>query len=132
MVVTTRRPSGDTWDMNPSRSWLPNSPRKLVHEITSSLRMVMRFCTGTLVYRLLSFSGPSRSIPKVLPAPEKEWQLAQVCMSSSSTRLRVSAASRRRHAISGTAREGAGVQRFDDAVFLFRRHEGHVAVEDGR
>src|ERR1017187_605458 len=105
----TRRPSGDTWDMNPSRSWLPNSPRKLVHEITSSLRMVMRFCTGTMVYRLLSFSGPSRSIPKVLPSPEKEWQLAQVCMSSSSTRLRVSATSRRRHAISGTARESRGL-----------------------
>ena len=45
----------------------------------------------------------------VLPSPEKEWQLAQVCMSSSSTRLRVSATSRRRHAIRGTARESKGL-----------------------
>ena len=81
MVVTTNRPSGETCDMNPTRTGLPASVGNDDHEIMSSLRMVIFGATGTMVYRPLSFCGPSMSRPSVLPLPEKEWQLAQVCRS---------------------------------------------------
>ena len=48
--------------------------------MTSSLRMDICGCDGAMAYRPLSFCGPSKSIPSVLPSREKEWQLAQVCM----------------------------------------------------
>ena len=71
--------------------------------------MDIRGSTVLMAYRPLSFCGPSRSIPRVLPSAEKEWQLAQVCMPSSTTLPRGSAISRSRQAISGMAAGASGL-----------------------
>ena len=84
IVVTTYFPSGETWDMKPSRTWAPSLPRKELHAITSSLRMAICGLMETSAYKPLSFCGPSRSSPSVLPSREKEWQFAHVCSPSSS------------------------------------------------
>src|ERR1039457_6690772 len=87
MVVTTRRPSGEIWDMNPTRRVPPSFPRKVLHSTTFSSRTVMRGDTGTMAYNPLSLRGPSRSIPMVFPSREKEWQLAQLWIPVMTTRL---------------------------------------------
>ncbi len=45
----------------------------------------------------------------VLPSREKEWQFAQECRPVITTRLRVSATLRSRHAISGTSFWSSGL-----------------------
>ena len=61
------------------------------------------------MYSPLSFCGPSRSMPMVLPSREKEWQFAQVCRPSINSRLCGSPTLRRRQAISGTAAGARGL-----------------------
>ena len=95
--------------MKPSLTWLPSLPRKELQAITSSLRMAICGWMETRAYNPLSFCGPSTSIPNVLPSRENEWQLAQVCRPSISTRLRGSATLRSRQAISGTALGARGL-----------------------
>src|SRR5450759_4782458 len=86
-VVTTYWPSGETCDMNPTRVLPSSLPRAALHSITSWLRMGMFGEMDASVYMPLWFWGPSRSMPSVLPSREKEWQLAQVGIPSSSSRL---------------------------------------------
>jgi hypothetical protein len=49
------------------------------------------------------------SRPNVLPSPEKEWQLAQVCRSCITTWLLVSATLRIRQLINGIAAVASGL-----------------------
>ncbi len=65
--------------------------------------------SGTIAYRPLSFAGPSRSRPSVLPSSEKEWQFAHMCMPVSTTRLLVWLTLRRRHAIRGMEEAARGL-----------------------
>ena len=87
IVVATYRPSGETCDMKAARRRPPSLPRKDLHWITSSLRMVVWGRTDTRAYSPLSFCGPSTSTPSVSPSRENEWQLAQVGKPSMSFRL---------------------------------------------
>ena len=95
--------------MNPNRRSDPNFSRNELHLITSSLRIVISGFTGTTAYSPLSFCGPSRSIPIVLPSRENEWQFAHVCRPVISSRLCSSPTFRNRHAISGTAAAASGL-----------------------
>ena len=65
--------------------------------------------TSASAYRPLSFCGPSMSMPSVLPSSEKEWQLAQVGIPVSTTRLRASPIFRTLHWISGMASCASGL-----------------------
>ena len=76
---------------------------------TFSGRMDISGAMGAMTYVPLSFSGPSKSIPKVLPSLEKEWQLAQVWRPVSSSRLLDSPTFRSRQATSGNAPVGRGL-----------------------
>ena len=67
---------------------------------------------GAIAYAPLSPSGPSTSMPSVRPSAENEWQLAQVGMSRSTTRLSRRETSRSRHAISGSACSASGLITF--------------------
>src|ERR1035437_1147643 len=67
-------------DMKPTRIGPEGCSRKDFQVITSSFRMDICGLTALMAYRPLSFCGPSRSIPMVLPSAEKEWQLKQVCI----------------------------------------------------
>ena len=95
--------------MKPTRTGLPDSVGNDGHETISSLRMVIRFSTGTIPYRPLSFCGPSMSRPSVLPSPENEWQLAQVCRSFITIWLLLSEILRIRQLISGIAAVASGL-----------------------
>src|ERR1035437_4288084 len=86
--------SGSTW--------------KELQRMTSWLRMVMFLATGERAYRPLSFRGPSRSNPSVLPSAEKEWQLAQVGRFFITVILCGSAMFRTCHLIRGSADCGNG------------------------
>ena len=88
-MVTTYWPSGETCDMKPTRICEVSFPLTERHSI--------------------SFFGPSRSIPRVLPSRENEWQLAQVGMLSSNKRLSGSPTLRNLQAISGTAVGASGL-----------------------
>src|SRR5271165_7313669 len=75
---------------------------------TFALVIVMFFDTDTIAYKLLSFLGPSKSSPSVLPSLENEWQLAQVTSFCITVRLCGYEMSRSFHLISGTANGGRG------------------------
>src|SRR5664279_624507 len=75
---------------------------------TSVLLIFICFDTDTIAYKLLSFLGPSKSSPSVLPSLENEWQLAQVTSFSITVLLCVSAMFRNFHLIKGTANGGRG------------------------
>ena len=70
------------------------------------------------------------SIPMVLPSREKEWQLAQVCMSFITTRLSDSPMLRSRHWISGIESGARGLMILPFSAS--ERHQGHVTIKDGR
>src|SRR6185312_8006901 len=101
--VITYWPFGETCDMNPKRLTAGSElfPSRLsrneLHRITSWLRIVVSFDTGTSAYNPLSFFGPSMSSPSVLPSFENEWQLAHVGRFSITTRLWLSPMLRTRH-----------------------------------
>src|ERR1035441_6300992 len=101
-MVTTYCPSGETCDMKPTRMSPVSLPSEVLHSITSLVEIDICGRMGTSVYMPLSFCGPSRSIPSVLPSREKEWQLAHVYMPVRSRRLRDSPTFRRRQLISGS------------------------------
>ena len=116
--------------MKPTRSLPPSLPAERApvdHVLVADRRAAAG--SGTSAYRPLSFCGPSRSMPSVLPSREKEWQLAQVCRPSISRRLWGSADVAQPP---GDQRHGVGAERLDDALLRLRGHQRHVAVEDGR
>ena len=95
--------------MKPTRSLPPSFPRNVLQATTSSLRTVVWGRMDTRAYSPLSFSGPSTSMPSVLPSRETEWQLAQLWMPSINRWLLLSPTLRRRQAISGIALAASGL-----------------------
>src|SRR5512134_1979716 len=95
--------------MKPTRIGDAGRSRNESHEITSSLWMDIWGEIEAIAYMPLSFLGPSRSNPNVLPSRENEWQLAQVGRPSISRRLRGSATLRSLQATSGIALGGRGL-----------------------
>ena len=83
----------------------------------------------TSAYSPLSFAGPSRSIPSVLPSRENEWQLAQVCIPVRSSRLLGSAMLRSRQATRGSRLGASGLI---TPFCSLRGHQRDVAEEDRR
>jgi len=75
--VTIYCPSGEIRDMKPTLDPTLAPSRKELHSTTFWLPMDMRGLTGVMEYSPLSLAGPSRSMARVLPSAEKEWQLAQ-------------------------------------------------------